>query len=567
MKLVVECPNREVTINVRHALAERPLSEILRHEEIALNARCGQKGLCNGCQVDLLEGELITSDTLAPVHVNGSPVTVRGCRTRLAPSGYARIRVSMRSLMSHAPQVVASYRINIARADNPIWRALNSGAPGWIESYSPDGWQTVGYNPHLTERALGVAIDIGTTTVVAQLVELATGAVLQQEGSFNNQIQLGDDVLTRINLCLTDPRALGQLQEAVVRNTIAPLIAEMLRKEGASREDIRCYTVSANTTMLHLLAGVDPGPMGSVPFTPNFLDYTLLTASQIGLDTTQTPVHLMPGLAAYIGADLSSGILASGLFYDDGPSLLIDVGTNGEIILRRGGRLLACATAAGPAFEGSGLSHGIRATNGAISHIKLNAEAHTVQIEQIGSGAATGICGSAYVDFLAYGVRSGLLNSRGRFTAEAARYDDCLIATEYGKAFRVASSQDGNPISISETDIASLLQAKAAVAAGILTLLSRVGVTPQEIQTVYLAGGFGMHIDLQSAIDSGLLPEFAPRQIQVVGNTSLAGSYLALLDVGIIDEMSALRGQTEIIELNLDPDFEDRYIEHLMLPG
>ncbi len=414
----------------------------------------------------------------------------------------------------HRPQAVIDFRINIPQAHDPL---------------VCDG--------------LGVALDIGTTTVAALLVDLATGKTIGRAADFNRQMHFGDDVLTRINSCASDRAMVGRLQAAVVQETIVPLLAEL-----GAMERLKCIIVAGNTTMLHLLAGVDPTPMGTVPFTPVFLEHRVIQLPELGV----VDVHLLPGMSAYVGADLCAGALASGLAYDDGPSLLVDVGTNGEIILKHDGRLHGCATAAGPAFEGTGLTSGMRASPGAIERIRLDREPFAVHVKTIGRKAAIGVCGSGYIDLLAEGRRIGLLNERGRFRSPSAMVNGRL---------RLARE-----VFVTEADIAHLLQAKAAIAAGILTLLERVGLEPASIKTLYLAGGFGMHLNVPNTIACGMLPGFRHDQVQVIGNSSLAGAYLALLDGGIVDELGRFAGQLTVVELNLDPDFETRYIDQLSLP-
>jgi uncharacterized 2Fe-2S/4Fe-4S cluster protein (DUF4445 family) len=398
-----------------------------------------------------------------------------------------------------------------------------------------------------------VAIDIGTTTVAVLVTDLRDGRVLAGAANFNKQMHLGDDVLTRINLCSTDPAQLQHLHDLVVKETIRPLLDEALAKVAGGQ--LRCMTVAANTTMLHLFAGIDPSPMGVAPFTPVFLEHRV-----IHLPEFPCAIHLLPGAAAYVGADLTAGAFATGLVYDEGPALLVDVGTNGEIILKRGEHLYGCATAAGPAFEGAGLTNGVRATAGAIAHIAIAREPFALRIEKIGTGAPIGLCGTAYIDFLAEGRETGLLNDRGRFVEAFHAHTEPW--KDYGRAIPIARD-----IVITEIDIAGLLQAKAAIAAGILTLLERIGLKPAQIKTLYLAGGFGLHLVKEHAIGCGLLPGFVPEQIEVVGNTSLAGAYLALLDCGALDEIARAGQKMDVIELNLDPGFEDRFVEQLSLPG
>jgi uncharacterized 2Fe-2S/4Fe-4S cluster protein (DUF4445 family) len=260
-------------------------------------------------------------------------------------------------------------------------------------------------------------------------------------------------------------------------------------------------------------------------------------------------------------------MVATGLLYDEGPALLVDVGTNGEIIAKVGDRLIGCATAAGPAFEGAGLSGGVRGVTGAIERVRLRAAPFGAECDIIGGGARPiGLCGSAYVDFLWEGRRIGLLGPNGRFNGEfSAQAGDAIAADEWGRKLRLHAQGAAGPIWISEVDVARLLQAKAAIAAGISTLLGLLGTTPAAVKTVYLAGGFGLHLSLEHAIGCGLLPGFVPAQVAVVGNTSLGGAFLMLNDRSLLEEAKAACRRMEAIELNLQPGFEDAYIDHLSL--
>jgi len=329
-------------------------------------------------------------------------------------------------------------------------------------------------------------------------------------------------------------------------------------------------TVAGNTTMLHLLAGVDPTPMGVHPFRPVFLEHRVYSPRALNLEFggEDAQVHLLPGPAAYVGADLAAGMVVSGLVYDDGPALLVDVGTNGEIIAKVGSRLIGCATAAGPAFEGAGLTSGTRAVQGAIERIRLQAHPFAAEIGVIGeSDRPLGICGSAYVDFLWEGRREGVLLTNGRFDGGFCLRAGSAVQTDsYGRKLQLNARGISGPIWISELDIARLLQAKAAIAAGISTLLQLLGTAPRAVKRLYLAGGFGMHLSLEHAIGCGLLPGFAAEQIQVVGNTSLGGAFLALNDRSLLEEMGAACLSLETIELNLQAGFEDAYIDQLVLP-
>lgn len=527
------------------AMAGRTLTDILAHFDYPLNARCGQRGWCRGCTVELCEGELL--DAAGEVVAPGG--MIRSCLMRLPEGGRAVVQIPERAQIGAAPQVGESFIIDVPYGLAPLF-------------------------PVVGGRDTGFAVDIGTTTVVVLLVDLTSGKILSRAGGFNAQIRFGDNVLTRIGAG-SSGTVRHAMRRALVEETLGPLLNKACERAGREPSRLAGGAVAGNTTMLHILADVDPTSLGIAPFRASFLEGRVLDAAQIGLAgggfDPAMPLQLLPGLAAYVGADITAGVHATGMTYDLTPSLLVDMGTNGEIVLCVDGRLVGCATAAGPAFEGAGLSSGTRAQAGAIETIRLALAPFGVEIAAIGgqpAAADAGVCGSAYVDFLASGRACGLIQANGRF--DRARWLEVppsyRIEEDEGLAFRLAGNDGGVGPRISEIDIAHLLQAKAAIGAGIDTLLDVTGISAREIGQVYLAGGFGMHIDVAHAIGMGLLPGFATEQVRVVGNTALAGALLALLDRNVLEEMETLRGRIEVIELNLQPDFEDRYIDHLSLP-
>lgn len=521
----------------------RSLADVLAAHGLPLNTRCGQRGLCRGCEIELREGSL----TMDGGGVT-APATVQACRARL--NGSATIQVPTRSLIEHRPQVGETFEIAISYAHQPLFPPV------------PGGHDTA------------FAVDVGTTTVVVLLVDLVTGAVLSRAGAFNEQIRFGDNVVTRIEAARIREN-LAAMQRAIVMDTIQPLLLRACKRAGRPPERIVGGAIAGNTTMLHLLVGDDPTPLGIAPFTPRFIKGKQVLANEIKLAANgllpETPIQLLPGIAAYIGADITAGIFASGMVFDPTPSLLVDIGTNGEIVLQSGGKLTACATAAGPAFEGCGLLCGTRAREGAVSDLRLTLNPFQLETETIGHvpiAQANGLCGSAYVDFLATARSSGLLGVAGRF--ELTAWETVPVQnrlTDDGKrVLRLTETNGASALRISEVDVALLLQAKAAIGAGIEILLETAGIRAADLGRVYLAGGFGIHLNIAHAIAIGLLPGFREEQVRVVGNTALAGALLALVDHTTLDEMENLRTRVEVIELNLVPDFEDRYIEHLMLP-
>ena len=536
----LETPDGRRDLIVTGGEAESPLTEVLAHRGFALNTRCGGRGLCGGCEVELRSGSLRRLRDGARVTPDAA-TRCKSCQLRLGEEP-ARLSVPARSLLRHEPAVVAEFRLNIPWAHDPL----------------------------VPEARYGAAVDVGTTTVALLLCDLATGRVIGKASAFNEQIRFGEDVLTRIQLCGTKPEALSLLQRAVVAETINPLLAEACGHAGVAPSEVGGMTVAGNTTMLHLLAGVDPTPLGVHPFRPVFLAHRRYTPNDLGLEFGDgaAQVHLLPGPAAYVGADLAAGMVATGFIYDEGPALLVDVGTNGEIIAKAGDRLIGCSTAAGPAFEGAGLSSGTRAVQGAIERVRLRTEPFTAELGLIGeTDRPLGICGSAYIDFLWEGRRENILQPGGRFEAAfCSRASDLVQADKNGRRLQLHPRGASGPIFISELDVAKLLQAKAAIAAGIGTLLELLGTAPGDVKRLYLAGGFGMHLSLEHAIGCGLLPGFTARQIQVVGNASLGGAFLALNDRSLLDEMAAACRAMKEIELNLHPGFENAYIDQLVLP-
>jgi uncharacterized 2Fe-2S/4Fe-4S cluster protein (DUF4445 family) len=541
-QIVVELDSGERR-EIHAARAELSLADALAENGLPLNTRCGQRGLCRGCEIELREGSLATdSGEIA------APAVVKACRAH--PTGDVAIRLPARSRIEHRPQIGETFEIGVPYAHQPLFPFVSG------------------------QRDTAFAVDIGTTTVVVLLVDLASGEVLSRAGDFNAQIRFGDNVVTRIDAA-RKPGNLAAMQRAIVTETIQPLLLRACERAGRTAERIAGGAVAGNTTMLHLLAGEDPTPLGVAPFTPRFIAGKEISVASIHLAAgglePETRIQLLPGVAAYIGADITAGIFATGMMFDSTPGLLVDIGTNGEIVLHAGRKLFGCATAAGPAFEGCGLRCGTRAREGAVSDLRFSLNPFQLETKVIGNVPLTrsnGICGSAYLDFLAVARSCGLLGVAGRFDSTAWEKLPAQNRFINGgeRAFRFAAKNAADDVRVSEADVALLLQAKAAIGAGVEVLLETAGIRASDVGRVYLAGGFGMHLNVAHAIAIGLLPGFRVEQVRVVGNTALAGALLALVDRTTLDEMENLRAQVEVVELNLTDGFEDRYVEHLLLP-
>lgn len=551
MKLRVEwSPGRVQEVDCQDTAPGVSLATLLREHGLPLNTRCGGEGTCAGCRVELLEGvvrPLQAGDASAAVECVDGIRRVRACRVAPDAATDLQLRVPPR-----------------ARGDRPL-HAISLFR--WTPTASRRIHETAANRAgNVPSSDFGAAVDVGTTTVAVAVFDRRDGRLLGHAASYNEQIHHGEDVITRIAACTGSPARVRELQEAAARRTVRPLLDQACRNAGIHIGQLAGITVAGNTTMLHLLAGVDPTPLGTVPFRPAFLDARRLDPAILGLPPS-VEVICLPGFSAFVGADVAAGAISSGLLDEEGPGLLVDAGTNGELLLKDGPRLIGASTALGPAFEGSGLSHGVRAAPGAIAHVRLRAAPFAVEMDTIDRLPPDGICGSAYIDFLAEARRLGLLTPTGRFSDTASALAAASLSVENGeRGLLLARDPEGLPIRITERDVARLLQAKAALATGVDMLLQKAGRRAAEIRHLYLAGGFGLNVSPDSAIACGLLPGFRTEQIRLAGNASLGGAALALLVPAVMAELQAVTRGAQILALNLEPDFEDGFIGHLALP-
>ncbi len=398
----------------------------------------------------------------------------------------------------------------------------------------------------------GIVVDIGTTTLVVALVDLVSGKELASASALNPQSLHAQDVLSRIRFC-AEPGGLAQLQGELMAE-LNRLIGEITAYAGVSRSWLYEAVFSGNTCMLHLAAGVDPAPLGKYPFIPTLTGGNHLEAAEIGLAISpKGVVYLPPVISAYVGADITAGILAAELEELSGITLFIDIGTNGEMILAHDGLLAATSTAAGPAFEGMNISHGMRASVGAIEGVRITG-AGEVELEVIGKVEATGICGSGLMDLVAELVRNGIVGSTGKFTP-AERLPEPLagrISKENGSTqFRVTDN-----VFLTQKDLRQVQLAKGAIRAGIDILLDERGVTAFEVDRVFIAGSFGFHLREESLLILGLLPPESAGKVTFLGNSSQAGGELLLLSDRLRVELEALTPHVARVELTGRADFD-----------
>lgn len=414
------------------------------------------------------------------------------------------------------------------------------------------------------ERMFGVSVDIGTTTVVATLVNLRSGAAEAVESTLNRQAPFGADVIARMGHAMTGDPAIDQLREAVL-STVNGLIESACGKAGVAGDLVYETVIAGNATMLHLLLGVDPSSIALAPFVATFLEPLDLRASEARIAIhPEGRVVLFPSIGAYVGADIVADVVATGLAREDRLRLLVDVGTNGEIALGSADRVVATAAPAGPAFEGGQIVHGMRASEGAIEGVVLDDDVHLQVIG--GDVEPRGICGSGLVDVVAQLRLSGLLRENGILLSrdEAAGHPLAgrLVEREGIRAFALTDD-----VLLTQLDIRELQSAKGAIATGIEVAMDALGLRPEDLEEVMLAGSFGTYINPESARVIGLVPPVPVERIKAVGNTASEGAKMALMSFREREIAFELPRFIEYIELSGAADFNDRFIRNLAFPS
>jgi len=417
----------------------------------------------------------------------------------------------------------------------------------------------------------GAAIDIGTTTVSAMLVDLKTGTVLAKKTVGNAQISYGADVINRI---IEQQKADGikKLQNAIVVQTLLPLIESLCTATGISRDKIKRLTVAANTTMNHLLLGVDANSIRIEPYQPAFLEFEPQNPASIGINLApDAKMILAPNIGSYVGGDITAGVLAaktpSGKNIWNRPemTLLIDLGTNGEIVFGNEEFLMACACSAGPAFEGGDISCGMRAASGAIEACCINKDTLEPTLKIINDDKPSGLCGSGIIDVVAELFRVGVIDGKGRFRKSCHENRPPDNPGSYVLVY-AENSATGKDISITETDIDNFIRAKGAIFSGIMSLLTPLGFTPADIDDVLIAGGIGSGINIKNAISIGMLPNLPEEKYSYIGNSALDGAYEMLISEEAEEKVTEIARNMTYIDLSTEPDYMNEFIAACFLP-
>jgi uncharacterized 2Fe-2S/4Fe-4S cluster protein (DUF4445 family) len=417
-----------------------------------------------------------------------------------------------------------------------------------------------------TDQHFALAVDIGTTTVWVQLLDLAKGEIVGQAADYNGQLSYGDDVISRIVYSQKEG-GLATLQKSVV-STINKVILGLLKRHRLPVTEISHLTVAGNTTMTHLFYAIEPKYIRLSPYTPTACHVPPIRAPHLGLELPEHVfIYSVSSVSSYVGGDIVAGALASGIYKEPRLTLYIDIGTNGEIVIGNQEWLACAACSAGPAFEGGGIRYGMRAAKGAVEEVSVNPQTAEPMFMTIDMVKPKGICGSGLINLLAVLMEGNLLAPNGRFreNLDTPRIRECEDGREYVLAW-ASETASGEDLTVSEVDIDNLMRAKAAMFAGYLTLLDSVGLKLRDIEQVILAGAFGSFINLENSIAIGLMPDLPRERFHFVGNGSLSGATLLAFSRDLLEEERRVADMMTNFELSETPGFMDHYIAALFLP-
>jgi uncharacterized 2Fe-2S/4Fe-4S cluster protein (DUF4445 family) len=593
------------------ATPDENIYQALRNSGVYLVASCGGKGVCGKCRVKVHEGKYRTESATKLKKKDIGENIVLACTT--FPEEDILIEIPEESKLVIGDKIAVSKSkvfLDFLRAEEPVLtppvrkilltlmpptiednisdverlkRALSEHAihdmrfsHGFIQSMAKslrqhawsanltytENFEAISIVSPERMKHYGLAIDIGTTTVVVYLVDCTDGTLLDVGVTFNSQMRFGDDVITRI-VHATEGGAIHELRNAVI-NDINGLLGPMVQRNHINRDDIDCVVLSGNTTMAQLFWGIDPSSIREEPYIPTVNAYPVWKASVAKIMINhQAPIYTMPCVGSYVGGDITAGVLASKMHRNPEVALFMDIGTNGEIVVGNNEWLITAATSAGPCFEGSGIRHGMRATEGAIESIKIDSSTFEVQLGIIGDAQPTGICGSGMIDAISELFFTGIIDQKGKFMRDLNT--DRIRIDEEGPEF-ILHRGEVKDIVLTEADIENILRAKAAIYAGMSVLLKEVGLSLDIVERIYIAGGFGNYLNVEKAIMIGMLPDMPQEKFSFIGNTSIAGAYLCLLSDKMRREAEEIAKTMTYVELSVSRGFMDEYMSALFLP-
>ncbi|NLT74476.1 MAG: DUF4445 domain-containing protein [Chloroflexi bacterium] len=609
-------PVRFLPNDAQHeAQSGETILQVAERAGIPIERVCGGRGTCGKCRVVVVEGELspLTSSERSSLSPEQLSAGYRlACQARVTSSEDVLLRIPAESQVEPV-RILSSGTSDVAPQDPWVTRHHLQVPPAGLADQTADldavlaVWRSRYSDPlrldlsalrqlpaalreedgritlikardrvidvragHATTPLMGIAFDIGTTTVVGFLMDLETGEELAVASELNPQTKHGDNVIARIEYAESQA-GLESLQAEIV-GALNRIIDATTKAEGCAREDVLAATVVGNTTMQHLLLGISPVHLARSPYVPVYTTAQCVAAKDLKLGChPEACIWLLPNIAGWVGADTVAVLLATGIYLDAEPALAIDIGTNGEMAMGSRERLIACSTAAGPAFEGAHISCGMRASSGAIEQVWVDDEVHW---RAIADAPARGVCGSGLVDAISELLRVGVIDNQGRMgnpEALAARGLRHLAHRLQGenrhRVFHLTGSDDsenGSLVSLTQRDVRELQLAKGAVRAGIEIMMKELGLHAEDIRKVYLAGAFGNYIQPSSALGIGLLPSFPNAQLLPVGNAAGSGARQALLSYRACEIASELPSRVEYLELSGRPDFQEEFVEAML---
>jgi len=520
MKLTIRRPEGDAVLELAQP---EPLSDLLRRSGVRVPMPCGGRGRCGKCRV-YASGAL-------------SPVTAAERAALRADELAAGLRLAC------AVRVEGDAEVRVGETGRD--EILTAGR---LPAFPPD---PIG-------RRKGAAVDIGTTTLAAYLYDLPAGKLLATATAVNPQTAFGADVISRLQKSRDGQR--GELADAI-RGGLNDLLGALCRAAGAARADVDALTLTGNTAMLYLLTGQKPDSLIAVPFLQDRSFGEWLAPGALGLDLPGCErVYLTRCISAYVGADITMSSMASELFRRtaaDEPCLMCDIGTNGEMVLASGGKYLCCSTAAGPTFEGAGIHMGMTARPGAISRARLEDGKFVCSV--IGGGKAEGLCGTGIIDTIAAMLEAGIVDPTGYLCEDGHGFEDCIEEFQGNNAFRLP----GTDVVVTQADVRAVQLAKAAICAGMLTLLHEAGLDGA-VPLLKIAGGFGSFIDVVSAERIGLIPPGFAARAEAIGNAAGAGASMALLSRPMLEASEAFSREARAVELSASAWFMEKYPENMM---
>lgn len=628
-KITFQFENGDKSVET-YAHEDESILEIAKKSNVAIDAPCGGNGACGKCRVRLLEGELSAPKTILLTPKEEKEGWHLACESKPAtdvvisvPDIASAYKSRMKMADLDSPEEIAIFdrtreelrETGIGLHNDLEVIALTMDAPS-LDDTMPDnerlsralmdaaGTEKARIPYHVLRKLseelrkdnfsvkcvvrkseteaevldvrpaaedvkiVGLAVDIGTTSVAAVLVDMENGNILAKSSTGNGQIRYGADVINRI---IASGKEGGRkaLQDAIIKETLTPMIAQMCAKAKIHTDQIYRASIAGNTTMNHLLMGVYADPIRMEPFIPTFFELDSVFADDIGLKINpHARLIISPNIGSYVGGDITAGTFASGIWTKESMSLFIDLGTNGELVFGNSEFMMSCACSAGPAFEGGDISCGMRATDGAIEAISIDRDSMKPTMSVIGDPGQkpVGVCGSGIIDLIAELYRCGIISPKGKFIREGER----IRHDNYGMGSYVIAFADesatGRDVELTEVDIDSFIRAKAAIFSAIRTMLKNLDFTVDMIDDVYVAGGIGSGINMDNAVNIGMFPDIPKDKFHYIGNSSLTGAYAMLVSSEAETKVVDIAHNITYLELSTEPGYMDEFVACCFLP-